>query len=181
MRILMFGILAATIVATPVRAQSGGAYSVDWSSLGAGGSSFAAAGVYRLGGSIGQTDAGYQAAGAYALRGGFWTSGVMGTLDTPRAESLPSRFATFPPAPNPSRGRTRFSFELPHARHVQVTLHDLSGRQVRTLLDGERGIGWHAVFWDGRIAAGRSAPAGVYFIRIVAGEHSATHRFVRID
>ena len=181
MRVLCLGILAVALGAAPARAQSGGVYSVDWSTLGAGGATFSAAGAYRLGGSIGQADAGLLAAGNYVLQGGFWTPRVARTLDAPDAEAVPGRFLAFAPTPNPARDAVRFAFELPQARRVRVTLHDLTGRRVRTLLDGERGAGRHAVLWDGAATDGRRAPAGMYFVRIAAGDLTATRRFVRID
>lgn len=182
MRVLTLSLFLAVVAAAPARAQSGGAYSLEWNTLTAGGATFAAGGAYRLGGAVGQPDAGLLAAGSYQLQGGLWTPVVARTLAVPpRDEPIPSRFTTFAPAPNPSRGEVQFAFELPAARTVRLTLHDLNGRLIRTLLDGERGAGRHAARWDGAAADGRRVPAGMYFARLVAGEHTATHRFVRLD
>jgi hypothetical protein len=181
MRILLLGVLAVGLGAVPARAQSGGAYTVGWSTLAAGGATFSAAGAYRVGGSIGQPDAGVLAAGSYVLQGGFWTPAAAPAVDVPRAEVIPSRFVALAPTPNPSRAAVRFVFDLPQARTVRLTVHDLGGRQVRMLLDGERGAGRHTVLWDGNGASGERAPAGMYFVRVDAGDHTATHRFVRLD
>jgi flagellar hook assembly protein FlgD len=48
---------------------------------------------------------------------------------------------------------------------VRLTVHDVRGRLVETLWDGERDTGAHTVTWDGRGAAG-SLPSGVYYVRL---------------
>lgn len=181
MRLLF--VLLAVATAAPAQAQSGGAYSLDWNTLAAGGATFATGGTYRMGGSTGQPDAGSLAAGAYRLHGGFWAPVVGQTVSVPAPDDgpVPKRFMSFAPAPNPSRDGMRFAFDLPTAGAVHLTLYDLSGRLIRTLLDGARAPGRHIALWDGAAGDGRRVPAGVYFARLVAGEHTATHRFVRLD
>ncbi|RIK65964.1 MAG: hypothetical protein DCC65_11005 [Planctomycetota bacterium] len=51
----------------------GQVYEMDWATHDGGGVSFRAAGVYTLGGTIGQADAGVMTGGPYALQGGFWS------------------------------------------------------------------------------------------------------------
>jgi hypothetical protein len=135
-----------------------------------------------MGGSIGQPDAGSLAAGPYRLQSGYWTPAVTPTVGIPMPESsVPTRFLSFSPAPNPSRNALRFAFDLPAASAVRLALYDLNGRLIHTLLDGVRAPGRHIALWDGVAGDGRRAPAGMYFARLVAGEHTATHRFVRLD
>lgn len=68
---------------------------------------------------------------------------------------------------NPLRGAAEFRFAMPQAGHVVITVHDLVGRAVATLIDGEVPAGRHSVKWQ----RGASASAGVYFARIrVAGQ-----------
>ena len=67
--ILACVLLAATGVAL---AQSGGDYDLGWSSIDGGGVTFAEGGSYRLGGTIGQPDAGVLEGGSFTLSGGFW-------------------------------------------------------------------------------------------------------------
>lgn len=72
-------------------------------------------------------------------------------------------------APNPARGLTRLSFELPRAAHLRVELFDLSGRLVRTVFDAERDAGPGSVELDTDAAdGGRPLRTGVYFVRAVA-------------
>lgn len=70
--------------------------------------------------------------------------------------------------PNPFNPATTFRFELHHAGEVRLEILDLRGRRLRTLLDGVRPAGVNEVTWDGRDAAGRPLPAGVYVYRLRA-------------
>lgn len=69
--------------------------------------------------------------------------------------------------PNPFGRATTIAFRLPRASHVRVTVYDIAGRQVATLLEGTRTAGVHTAVWDGRSGAGTAA-RGVYFCRLAA-------------
>jgi len=75
-------------------------------------------------------------------------------------------------APNPSTGRVSIPFGLPSAARVRVTVLDLQGRVIRTLVNGELPAGAHLARWDGRLGSGARAPSGVYLYRLDAlGAH----------
>ncbi|HNS51919.1 MAG TPA: hypothetical protein PKO09_12150 [Anaerolineae bacterium] len=65
------------LVAVPVLAQSGGGYDLSWSTVDGGGGTFSTGGVYSLGGTAGQADAGLMTGGVYSLGGGFWAGGAV--------------------------------------------------------------------------------------------------------
>ncbi len=71
--------------------------------------------------------------------------------------------------PNPFNPRVTVAFTLGADRPVQVTVHDVAGRALRTLASGERAAGRHALVWDGTDRQGRALGSGVYFYRVVAG------------
>lgn len=81
--------------------------------------------------------------------------------------------------PNPSSGTFVMRFGMPAQASVRVGVYDVAGRLVKTLLDGTRGAGEHAVAWDGRDEAGRAAPAGVYLIRLESEGVRLTQRAIR--
>ena len=58
-------------------------------------------------------------------------------------------------------------FLAPRAGRVRLTVHDIEGRRLTTLLDGELGAGLHELRWDGRSPAGGVLPAGMYLVRLV--------------
>ena len=65
------------LAASTVLAQSGGGYDLSWSTVDGGGETFSSGGVYTLGGTAGQPDAGLLTGGSYTLGGGFWGGGAL--------------------------------------------------------------------------------------------------------
>jgi hypothetical protein len=61
------------MIVTPTFAQSGGGYNIEQSAINGGGVTFHTGGGYRLGGTVGQHDAGMLSGGGYRLTGGFWS------------------------------------------------------------------------------------------------------------
>jgi flagellar hook assembly protein FlgD len=78
--------------------------------------------------------------------------------------------------PNPFNPGTVMPFELPVSARVRLTVHDLAGRLVRVLMDGEQSAGRASAFWDGRDDAGREVGSGVYFARLDAAGSVKTQR-----
>ena len=90
---------------------------------------------------------------------------LVATTDvTPTSPSL-SRL--WPPIPNPTRSATRFDFRAPAGGRVLLSIHDISGRRLRTLVTGANRSGEASVSWDLRDDSGRDVPAGLYFARML--------------
>jgi hypothetical protein len=83
-------------------------------------------------------------------------------------------------SPNPFNPSTRIPFELPAEMRVRLVVHDIHGRRVRTLVDGELSAGEHVVRWDGRDATGRGVGSGAYFLRLETGTQVETGRLVLV-
>lgn len=82
-------------------------------------------------------------------------------------------------APNPFRGSTTIAFELSAGAAngaVRLTIHDLAGRRVRTLVDGLVDDVGSSRGWDGTDDSGRPLPAGVYFARLESGALVRRHK-----
>ncbi len=67
--------------------------------------------------------------------------------------------------PNPFNPRTTVSLTMPREAHVEVTVHDLMGRTLRTLHTGVLAEGPHAIALDGYDSEGRPLASGVYLVR----------------
>lgn len=72
--------------------------------------------------------------------------------------------------PNPSSGETIISYSLRQSGFVELTVLDLFGRTVRTLVSGEQLAGEHPVQWDGKDARKNKVAAGGYVVRMRNGE-----------
>ena len=89
-------------------------------------------------------------------------TGVGPEVPAPRSTALTGAH------PNPFNPMTTVDFELARRGRARLTVHDLKGRLVRTLVDAELPVGGHAADWDGRTAEGREAASGVYVLRLSA-------------
>ena len=93
----------------------------------------------------------------------------------------PADCVLHPCYPNPFNPATTIRFDLAAATRVRLVVHDMAGRAVRSLVDGETiGAGRHELVWDGRDGAGRVLPAGVYFCRLDAAGRAVTRRMVLV-
>jgi hypothetical protein len=70
----------------------------------------------------------------------------------------------------------RISFSTPAPGPVRLTLHDVTGRRVATLLDANLDAGRHDTDVPTRDDAGRTLPAGLYWARMDAGHRTSTLR-----
>jgi hypothetical protein len=84
------------------------------------------------------------------------------------------------PRPNPSGGATTFALTLSRDVPVRLGVYDLNGRCVRVLAAERLAPGTHTLSWNGRDAAGRGCPTGIYFARLEAGDERMTRRVVRV-
>ena len=83
-------------------------------------------------------------------------------------------------APNPLTTRAEIAFEVGREGTVEVAVYDIAGRRVRRLGGGTAGAGPARLTWDGRDDAGRSLPAGVYFVRVRSGMTTSTARMALV-
>ena len=86
-------------------------------------------------------------------------------------KSLPMLFAR----PNPFTHTTAISFSLAKTSSVLITIHNVSGQLVRTLVDEKRQAGEHTVLFDGKGLAG-----GVYFYTLETSERKVTEKLLLI-
>jgi hypothetical protein len=96
---------------------------------------------------------------------------------TVAVESPVLRFALLPVVPSPSVSSAKLRFELPREARVDLTIVDVRGREVASLVHGTLPAGRHAAAWNGQAASGR-APAGVYFAKYAAGGIRAVRRIL---
>ncbi len=75
-----------------------------------------------------------------------------------------------PGSPNPFRGQTNISYAMREGRPVRLAVYDLQGRLVSTLVNGSQGAGVYNVSWNGRTDNGAPVAAGVYVMRLQAGD-----------
>ncbi|MCE5271785.1 T9SS type A sorting domain-containing protein [bacterium] len=94
---------------------------------------------------------------------------------------LPKAFGLAQNSPNPFNPSTTISYNIPESSPqvmVELSVYNLRGQVVRTLVRETKGPGQYSVNWDGTDEGGRRVSSGVYFYRIQAGEYRATRKMV---
>ncbi len=89
---------------------------------------------------------------------------------------IPSRFALHSAFPNPFNPSTTVRFDLPVETDVRVSVYDLVGREIAVLVQKKFQSGKHSLEWNGATDSGSSAPSGIYYIRLNAGQFSQTQK-----
>lgn len=95
---------------------------------------------------------------------------------TDASEAVPSQFALAQNYPNPFNPTTTIRYALPRTTEVKLVIYDISGKPVRTLVDGVEAAGIKSLTWDGTEAGGAPAATGVYFYRLTAGPFTAVRK-----
>ena len=107
--------------------------------------------------------------------------GATAAPETP--EVLASRFAVDPIVrPNPFNPTTEIRFELAGKGEVdlQLSIYDLRGRQIRTLVDGPVEAGKKEYQWDGRDDRGGELASGTYVARVRAASEERSLKLTLI-
>ncbi len=80
--------------------------------------------------------------------------------------------------PNPFNPSTTISFSVARSSDVTLSIFDVRGSLVSTLVRGRREPGVHRIGWDGTDNRGTRVASGVYFYRLDAGSFRATRKMV---
>ena len=92
------------------------------------------------------------------------------TLPAPvQLQTRPEAFALANNYPNPFNPATTIKYALPQAADVELTVYNVVGQVVRTLVAEHQSAGRYVVEWDATNGSGHSLSSGMYFYRLEAG------------
>ena len=80
--------------------------------------------------------------------------------------------------PNPFNPATTIRFDVPSAMHVKLSIYDVNGGQIVTLVDQHMAEGCKEITWTAKDNRGRAVSSGIYFYRLVAGDFVQTKKMV---
>lgn len=78
--------------------------------------------------------------------------------------------------PNPFSTSTKLSFFLPEAGDTKLTIYNVKGQRVRTLLSSPLKKGYNSTEWDGMDDNGKAMASGIYFAKINSKGRSVVHK-----
>ncbi len=90
------------------------------------------------------------------------------TLDVKNRTLMPTVFSMEQNFPNPFNPATAINYQLPNDSRVTITVYNMLGQVVTTLMSGEQSAGYHTVQWNGRDANNILVSTGVYLYKIIA-------------
>jgi hypothetical protein len=105
-------------------------------------------------------------------REGEWFSPTLSVSLPPKPTTLYQNY------PNPFNPATSIAFYLASASPANLSIFDVRGARVRTLVERELEAGRHVETWDGRNDAGARVDSGVYYYRLRAGKDLITRKLV---
>ena len=103
---------------------------------------------------------------------------VSAVLSTDEKMGMPTEFALKQNYPNPFNPSTQIQYALPKESRVVISIYDLTGRKVRTLVNGIQSAGYRTVSWNATNEMGRPVSAGMYIYSIQAGDFIQNRKMV---
>jgi len=91
---------------------------------------------------------------------------------------LPIVFSLHQNYPNPFNPTTSLRYDLPENNLVNITIYDMMGREVKTLVNQIQDAGYKSVIWNATNDYGKPVSAGIYLYQIQAGEYISTKKMV---
>ncbi|MBT4635234.1 MAG: T9SS type A sorting domain-containing protein, partial [Candidatus Marinimicrobia bacterium] len=94
------------------------------------------------------------------------------------AEPIPEVYALRQNYPNPFNPVTTLRYDLPEEALVNITIYDMMGRVVKTMVNSQQNAGYKSIQWNATTDEGKPVSAGLYLYTIQAGEFRQTKKMV---
>ncbi len=112
---------------------------------------------------------------SYSYSGNFYSAGITGVKND---QVVPYKFAVEQNYPNPFNPSTQIRYSIPKASLVTVSIYNILGQEVRTLVNESQVAGNYSVQWNGKNNFGMQVGTGVYIYRVVAGLNVASKKMI---
>jgi hypothetical protein len=100
-------------------------------------------------------------------------AGMVTAVQGKEKPALPTEIQLYQNYPNPFNPSTTIAFSLPHPEHIRLTLHNIVGQEIETLVDGEVPAGQHTIRWNANGLA-----SGIYIYRLQAGRFVVAKKMI---
>ena len=99
-------------------------------------------------------------------------------LELSSAITSPETFRLHQNYPNPFNPVTTLQYDLPENANVNITIYDMMGRQVKTLVNGSQTAGYRSIQWNANNDRNEPVSAGLYLYSIAAGNFRQTKKMI---
>ena len=118
--------------------------------------------------------------GIYGVGGKTAQIPVTDLPDKKKSIAAPHQLVLLQNYPNPFNGVTVVRYYLPRSVRVRLTVYDLQGRRVITLVDKRQSRGWYRIEWEGKNQMGFPVGSGVYYYEIRAADYRMVRQMLYI-
>ncbi|MCK4694607.1 MAG: T9SS type A sorting domain-containing protein, partial [Candidatus Cloacimonetes bacterium] len=80
--------------------------------------------------------------------------------------------------PNPFNPNTTINYQLPAVCKVQLSIYNIKGEKVKTLVKDKLEEGKHIAIWDGKDEQNKPVSSGIYFYKLKTGENSMVRKMI---
>lgn len=95
-----------------------------------------------------------------------------------RSPILPESFHLYANFPNPFNNKTVIKYDLPNSEKVHLSIFDIRGKLIATLIDRKIPVGFHQFEWRGLNEHGIPVSSGVYFVRFESSSYSQSRKML---
>ena len=96
------------------------------------------------------------------------------------SNTIPNSYRLYPAYPNPFNPETTIRYDLPEQTFVGITIYDVLGRKVRTIVNEQQDSGQRSIIWNAKDKNGQPVSAGIYLYQIQAGDFVQTKKLILI-
>jgi subtilisin family serine protease len=94
------------------------------------------------------------------------------------AEPIPASFDLAQNYPNPFNPTTTIRYSLPARSHITISVYNILGRKVQTLIDEVKSAGTHTAVWNGTDETGQAVSSGIYFYRVKTADRAESRKML---
>ena len=115
---------------------------------------------------------------------GYWTdysnvvSVIIESVSISDQDKIPTSFAVHQNHPNPFNPTTQIKYDLPEDALVSITIYDIMGRSIKSLVNSNQSAGYRSIQWNATNNLGEPVSAGMYIYMIQAGEFRKVKKMV---
>ena len=93
---------------------------------------------------------------------------------------LPNSFYLSQNYPNPFNHKTTISFTNSKESNINISIYNIKGQKVKTLVNENLQRGNHEVIWNGKNEKGEAVSSGIYFCKMTGGSKAITKKILLV-
>jgi hypothetical protein len=95
-----------------------------------------------------------------------------------RESEMPAGYGMLVNYPNPFNASTMIDFHVPGSAHVRLTIYNVNGQRIVTLVDEDMSAGRHQMLWHGTSDTGAEVSSGIYMIHLLIKDRKITNKML---